>query len=338
MKVLSLSPTGNGAHVVHSLIAKHLNDYTSVGYSPWITLMPYLLSHLGKNHRASIVHAPLDYACFFKRDGVPLIATAHNFVLDDFMRNYSTRLQRLHYQTDLAYFTRRSLDMASCVTAVSNYTAGIIRSEMSYASPIPVIYNGIDETAFTPEIKKSDISKRKIFRILFSGNLTLRKQFTVLPKLAETLGAGFEIVCAGGLNSKVLRENGFSDAEAITYLGRVPYEEMPAVYNSVDALFMPSVREGFGLAVVEAMACGLPVVANNCSSIPELFQDKEGGFLCEVGNLSQYVDAFRALSDDERLCHRMGGVNRGHVEKKFTLSRMVSEYQCLFEKVCDNNV
>ena len=60
---------------------------------------------------------------------------------------------------------------------------------------------------------------------------------------------------------------------------------MPERYGSMDILLMPSVREGFGLSIAEAMACGLPVVATNCSAIPELIDDGKGGFLCPPGPL-----------------------------------------------------
>ena len=331
MEVISLSPTGNGAHVVHSSIAKHLSNYTSIGYSPWLTLMPPLLYKIGKQRSASLIHAPLDYACFFKREGVPLIATAHNFVLDRFMRQFSSLLQGIHYSTDLKYFTKCSLESATCVTAVSEYTARLVKSELGYNKTIPIIYNGIDECLFKPKRIKNDHHKKKKFKILFSGNLTQRKQFGILPALSRELGSEFEILYTGGLNEHTGFRKTVKGGVDLVNLGSISYEKMPDIYNSVDALFMPSVREGFGLAVAEAMACGLPIVANNSSSIPELTTDNKGGFLCEQGNVSQYVSAFRMLCEDKKLCDEMGGFNRDRIERKFTLHRMISEYQSLFE-------
>ena len=116
-------------------------------------------------------------------------------------------------------------------------------------------------------------------------------------------------------------------------IGAVPFKEMQALYRQMDILLMPSVREGFGLAVAEAMACGLPVVASNCSAIPELIDDGKGGFLCPVGDVAAFAEKINFLADSPQLRHEMGEYNRSKVEKMFTLERMVKEYRELFEKV-----
>ena len=116
-------------------------------------------------------------------------------------------------------------------------------------------------------------------------------------------------------------------------LGSVPFEDMPNRYREMDVLLMPTVREGFGLAVAEAMACGLPVVASDCSAIPELIDHGKGGFLCPVGDVNAFAEKINLLADSPKLRREMGEYNRAKVEKMFTLDRMVKEYQKLFEEV-----
>jgi glycosyltransferase involved in cell wall biosynthesis len=118
-------------------------------------------------------------------------------------------------------------------------------------------------------------------------------------------------------------------------LGRIEHADMPAVYQSMDALFMPSVREGFGLCVAEAMACGLPVVACRESAMPELVEAGRGGTLCPVDDVACYADAIRRLADDRVSARRMGEFNRGRIEEQFTQVRMIEEYRALFESVLD---
>ena len=96
---------------------------------------------------------------------------------------------------------------------------------------------------------------------------------------------------------------------------------------------MPTVREGFSLAVLEAMACGLPVVANKCSSLPEQIDDGKGGFLCPVGDVKAFAEKINLLAESPDLRREMGEYNRTKVEKMFTLEKMASEYQKLFEEV-----
>ncbi len=96
---------------------------------------------------------------------------------------------------------------------------------------------------------------------------------------------------------------------------------------------MPTVREGFGMAVAEAMACGLPVVASDCSSIPELIDDGKGGYLCPVGDVKAFAEKINLLAESPNLRREMGEYNRTKVEKMFTLEKMAKGYQELFEEV-----
>ena len=88
-----------------------------------------------------------------------------------------------------------------------------------------------------------------------------------------------------------------------------------------------------GLAAAEAMSCGLPVVASNCSSLPELIDDGKGGFLCPVGDVEAFAEKINLLADSPKLRHEMGEYNRSKVEELFTVERMVNEYKDLFEQV-----
>ncbi len=320
-------PSGNGACVVHNQLAASLPDYHVCNYSPWRTLAPISLPWVTAGRQADLIHTELNYACFFKRPDMPLIATAHGYLLDAFLAPYSSLLQRLHYRTDLRWFVERSLLVADRVTAVSQYLADKLQQHMQTPAGIQVIYNGIDEARFQPRF--SQPRKKQPFRILFCGKLTKKKGADMIVPLAKMLGSNFEIHCAGGgeLNTCDMGTG------KVVALGECSYHKMHELYHSVDALFVPSVREGFGLSIAEAMASGLPVVANNCSAIPELIQHGEGGFLCEIGQLKQYAEAFINLIDAPQLCRSMGEFNRVQVEEKFTLSRMVRQYQELFESV-----
>ena len=108
---------------------------------------------------------------------------------------------------------------------------------------------------------------------------------------------------------------------------------MPTVYQNADILLFPTVREGFGLAAAEAMSCGLPVVATDCSSLPELIDDGKGGFLCPLGDVDVFAEKINFLAENPQLRREMGEYNRTRVEKMFTLDRMVGEYQKLFDEV-----
>ena len=107
---------------------------------------------------------------------------------------------------------------------------------------------------------------------------------------------------------------------------------MPKLYNSADILVCPSIREGFGLAIAEAMACGLPIVASSNSAIPELIDDGKGGFLCPTGDAEAFAKKIEYLANLPHERKEMGEYNRVKVEEGFTLTRMIKNYQSLFER------
>ena len=98
---------------------------------------------------------------------------------------------------------------------------------------------------------------------------------------------------------------------------------------------MPTVREGFGLSVAEAMACGLPVVVSDCSSLPELIDHGKGGYLCPVGNVDMFAEKINFLAENPDLRKQMGEYNRAKVEMMFSLDQMIENYKKLFEETLD---
>ena len=318
--------TGNGAYIIHQILGHRIPNYHICDYNPYWTLFPPALPFLCRRQGIpDLIHTTPDYAAFFKRGKSPLIVTFHNFVLDKEMKVFSTLLQWIHYQTDLRFFTRKALSAATVVTAVSNFTAELVKKELGYRGNVQVIYDGVNTNTFFPKQKKESA----LIEVLFSGNLTRRKGVELLPLIADKLNENIKILYTTGLRTK----KKLPAHPNLKNIGAVPYSYMPKIYQETDILLFPTVREGFGLAAAEAMACGLPVVATNCSSLPELINEGKGGFLCPVGDVDAFAEKINILADSPRLRKEMGGYNRAKVEKMFTLERMVTKYWNLFEEI-----
>ena len=324
--IVSPLATGNGAYIVHKMLEQSIKDYRVLPYHPYRTLVPPSLWSLGRKSKPNIIHTTPDYALFHKQKSVPLVVTFHNYVLDSFMRTYSSKLQNIHYQTDLKWFTKKAVNLANEITAVSQFTADLVKHELGVNQKIRVIYNGIDESSFTPSLGNTRANGE--IKVLFSGNLSSRKGEQWLLPILNKLNTNVSILYTSGLRGA----GALAGHPRLVNVGRVPYKDMPALYQSADILLFPTVREGFGLAAAEAMACGLPVVATNCSALPELIDDSKGGFLCCLGDVGGFADKINILAVNEVLRKEMGQYNRVRVEELFTLNRMVAEYQELFEK------
>jgi len=92
------------------------------------------------------------------------------------------------------------------------------------------------------------------------------------------------------------------------------------------------------MAVLEAMACGLPVVATNVGSLPEMLSDGEEGFIVEPNDPSALADRLNVVLANNATADAMGRAARRRVERQFTLDRMVDEYALLFDRLSSDRV
>lgn len=166
--------------------------------------------------------------------------------------------------------------------------------------------------------------------VLFLGGLKARKN---LPLLLDVWGevvrevAGARLLIAGGgplLSPLRQRVAAAGLADRVTLTGYVPESEKADHFNLADVFVFPSSLEGFGLAVGEAMSSGLPVVASDRGSIPELVLDGEGGFLCDPARPAQFATALIRLLRDAPLRAKQGAANAERVDRWFRWERCVA--------------
>jgi glycosyltransferase involved in cell wall biosynthesis len=242
------------------------------------------------------------------------------------MRPYSNWFQKIHYATDLKICTKLAIRKAKKITAVSDFTAKLVKEDMQLSGPVKIIYNGVDTDYFTPSLSKKGIQEE--ISVFFSGNLTRRKGAHWLPEIAKYLNHDIKIYYTQGLRTRSV----LPDLPNLKSIGPVSFQDMPKRYRQMDILLMPTVREGLSLSVLEAMACGLPVVASNCSSLPEQIDHGKGGFLCPIGDVNEFAEKINLLAESPMLRREMGGYNRAKVEQRFRVEQMVNEYRKLFSE------
>lgn len=326
MKISSPVVYGSGAYIAHKSLESVINNYKVLPYSPYWEYVPPAISYF-RDRSADLVHAPINYATFSRLPEKPLVSTFHGFVLDKYMYQFSSLFQKIHYQTDLKWLTLKGLKQSSIVTCVSKYLAEKIREELHYTGEIRTIYNGVDTNKFFPEGSK--LKNETKVNVLFCGNPIRKKGADLIPEILNQLDAGIELIYTTGLNSNKVA---IQHPRAFC-VGSVSHDDMPLLYNKADILLFPTVREGFGLVVAEAMACGLPVVTTNCSSLPELVDDNKGGFLCATGDVKMFAEKITVLAESLQLRKEMGLYNRHKIQQLFTLDKMVIKYRHLFEEV-----
>jgi len=131
-----------------------------------------------------------------------------------------------------------------------------------------------------------------------------------------------------GYLERLIAELGLGDA--VRLLGFVPDEELPALYNAADVFVLDSRRfdllvEGFGIAILEASACGLPVIGGRSGGVPEAVRDGETGLVIDPEAPAAVAAAVSQLLADGETRRRMGAAGRAAVERYYNWDRVVAD-------------
>lgn len=193
--------------------------------------------------------------------------------------------------------------------------------------------NGIDLTRFSPTIRSGARSEvRRELGVADSdivvgvvGRLVVEKGYRELFRAARALGDGFRFVCIGpddpdkddALAPEEIRSAG---NDGVVFLGM--RTDVERLYAGMDIFVLPSHREGFPRAAMEAAASGLPVVATDIRGCREVVEDEVTGLLVPVGDARALAAAVRALSDPSER-KRMGRAGRVKAENEFDERRIV---------------
>jgi glycosyltransferase involved in cell wall biosynthesis len=204
----------------------------------------------------------------------------------------------------------RSLRHTARVIAVSRATARAVYERLGYPEDrIDVVPNGVDERfrPATAEEKESILSKYALPKrfFLYVGTLEPRKNLPRLIRAWSTVAGRCEqdLVLAGRhgwKHSPVLTEvRRSAHATRIHLPGFVEAEDLPALMSGADAFVYPSLYEGFGIPIAEAMACGTAVLTSSTTSLPEVAGD--AALLVDPNDVAALGDAIARLAEDAHL-------------------------------------
>lgn len=234
------------------------------------------------------------------------------------------------YLPTVGRFTFNSADRVLCYTEMDRRRL----RERSIDAPIDVIENGIDCDRFTPPADKP-----RDQALLFVGRLVDRKGVRTLLDAFARLSdrrpqLELRLVGDGPERSTYeARSRGLGIADRVEFLGRVDYEAIPRQYQQSQVFVLPSLNEGLPRTVLEAMACGTPVVT---SSLPQLEPLVAGsGYTVDAGDTSGFVEAIDdLLSDDDRRA-RMGERGRQTVRAEHSWSETVRRTTNVYHELVD---
>ena len=264
-------------------------------WEPWLPPRPAALFH-GLNQRLPQRHYPIRVVTI--HDLFPLTST-----------EYSTP----SFQRQLTQILRDAVARADRIIAVSEATRQqLLRHTDAREERIRVIHHGVDP--IHPATPPAPLDEQQAFRLqvlgfgkderffLNVGAIQVRKNVASIVLALKRL-PDYRLVLAGGDGYGAATVHALIEREGLSgrvvRLGHASPRTLRLLYSTATALVFPSLEEGFGMPILEAMSCGLPVITSNCSSMPEVGGD--AALYVDPRNVSEIGEAMRRVAQDELL-------------------------------------
>jgi L-malate glycosyltransferase len=312
--------------------------YPLFSYPPYALALASQMAEAVRTHSIDLLH--VHYA-------IPHAISAH--LAREILGNGPKLVVTLH-GTDITVvgadpsflpIVRLGIERADAVTAVSQSLADQTHELLGVTRPIEVIPNFVDPDRCDRDFAAAHRRRlspdgapllvhasnfRPVKRILDVIEI-FRQVHARIPAHLAMVGDGPDRPAA----ERFARDAGI--AHRVEFLGNVSPVE--GVLGAGDVFLLPSAEESFGLAALEAMACGVPVVASNAGGLPELVVNGEGGFTFPVGDVMGMAERVIALLADPKELARQGELARVRAAENFSTARVVERYEALYRRLLD---
>lgn len=243
--------------------------------------------------------------------------------------------------TDKSFYeiTRFSIEVSDGITAVSNFLARRTTAEFKVKKKIEVIYNFVDTKRFSPS---TSTAKRDEFapngeRILahvsnFRAVKRIPDLIGIFNRVAREIPARLLLIGDGPEVSRAMEltaELGLSDK--LIYLGS--QNNVESLLPVADLFLIPTDTESFGLASLEALSCGVPVIGTKLGGLPEVVVDGECGYLEELGDVEAMAGKALKLLRDQDLLEQFKENARRRAVEFFDAELLVPKYKRFYERV-----
>lgn len=266
------------------------------------------------------IHTPLSP---FIKTSLPVITTVHTPMLTDTRYIESGGLKSLTVKFMGKYISYplelKLLKRAEIITSVSTSVAQELKEYGVDPHEVKVIGNGVDEKVFIPVQNKN---KERF--ILFTGRLGHRKGLFDLIECGKYIqkdypDVSFIIVGKGPLSGKMQqRVKELNLQSTFKFLGYVSKEKLIQLYHDATLYVMPSHYEGLPTVLLEAMSCGLPVVATAVSGNLDVVSSGKNGILIPPKSPRKMADAISRLLGDDEMRKGLGNNARKTIEEHYT--------------------
>lgn len=336
------TPDAAGSSTVDGITVRRLKPWAQVGNA---SLLPGLFQALAgfdiiHLHYPFISGAEIARAAA-QRWGTPLVISFHNDLIGDGFRAPVFSL----YQWLSAGVTVRSAARL-CAVSLDHYHSSRLRRVLSDGKPpVVALPNGVDTVHFCP--LGTDVRVRRRYGIpddakvvLFVAALDRAHHFkglSTLLRAVQTLPPDVWLLVVGDGDLRVAYEQeaaALGIAQRTVFAGAIPHGDTPSFYRAASVKALPSLPpESFGLVLIEALACGTPVVAGNIPGVRTVVNHGQDGLLVEPGNVRELAQAIQTIVSNEAARWAMGQAGRAKVEELYDWRQIGTRLESIYHDV-----
>lgn len=349
----ALSDLGEDVCVITGGVSKGSEQESNVIRVPVIERSPFGLFSFGLESRKAIkkllnekeidlIHHTNDYQ-YLQRFDVPMVATAHHPYAAErrIVKENLSFSDYLHYSIYrrvgfVERMEKKICERADRIIAVSNYTAESINKEYNVSpEKITVIPDAVDTKRFNPSVDGNHIKERFDLQsdvILFVGRLDHTKGVQYLVEAFSMIlkeNPDAKLVIVG--NGPMMRS--LKNKKSIILAGSVSDTELPYFYAASDVVVLPSLMEGFGIVLLEAMATGKPCIAARAGGTEDVIEDGITGFFVPVADVRRLYDGIHTILSDGDLARKFGDAGRKRVEERFTWKKIAEKTMNIYRTI-----
>ena len=330
----------DGAVLKDRNVAVHTRP--AVGIAFGVNPMAFVLPDLLKSD-AEVIHA---HSCIYATSNQAAIAARvlrRPFVLHMHGATYQgggimdRRISSALFLKEKVYdktIGRWTIGCADAIAAVSAFDMQQCREAFDVSlDKLHLIPNAVDVGKFRPAANGNEAP----LTVTFVGRLEEWKgphSFVQIARRvrAEVPEATFKVAGAGPLQPQLMADSRDLDGH-ISFLGEVGHSRIPDLMRETSVLVLPSFIEGLSTVCLEALACGIPVVASDTGGTSEIIRDGETGYLCPTGDLDRFAGYVVRLLRDPELRDRLGRNGRALVEHEYSWTRVAEMTERLYERL-----